>query len=248
MVRPRLLLVVAALASLAGVGCRSKVTKLRDALVDDDGARVAHVVDTPPCTDASCLDAIARTLGARSGFNSNDPDQASAGAVALVVVRDRRGDLVPDADRWITAMTQAQGSGADALRVAVARGMADVAPRIDRTDDEAEVAKQMHAMAGVLPGACAAYARLGPIDALPPGQRPERSPCVLRDSERKDGPGAAYGRGVWRAAAGALALWGDAARALRAGLQSMAPAARPAVESRLAAIDAATARAAPKPR
>ena len=91
------------LLALCAMGCRSKVATLRDALLEDDGARAASVVDAPACTDAGCLDLIAKQLGARHGFDSNDPDQASASAVALVLARDRRGDLVPDADRWIAA-------------------------------------------------------------------------------------------------------------------------------------------------
>jgi hypothetical protein len=233
------------LLSLCAVGCRSKVATLRDALIADDGADVASVVDEPTCTDASCLDPIARALGAKAGFESNDPDQASAGAVAIVVARDKRGDLVPDADRWIAAMTMARGFGADALRLAVARAMAELAPQMGRPmDDEAEVSRRVHDLAGVMPGACDTYAMMSAVraDDIPPAKRPERSRCVQRDLERKDGPGATYGTGVWRAAAGAIALWKDEARALRTGLASTDPVARSVVEAKLAIIDAATAR------
>jgi hypothetical protein len=77
---------------------------------------------------------------------------------------------------------------------------------------------------------------------MPPPKEPDRDPCVQRDLERKDGPGAAYGHGVWRAAAGAMALWKDEARALRTGLDYAEVVVRPVLEARLAVIDAATAR------
>ena len=67
---------------------------------------------------------------------------------------------------------------------------------------------------------------------------------MQRDLERKDGPGAAYGAGsgVWRAAAGIVALWKDEARALRTGLADADETVRPVLEAKLAVIDAATAK------
>ena len=234
-----------ALLSVAAVGCRSRVATLRDALLEDDAAKAASLVETPPCTDASCLDPIAKTLGAKGGFNSNDPDQASAAAVALVLFRDRRGDLVPDPERWIAALTVARGYGADALRLAVARGMADMAPRVGKPlEDEAEATKLVHDLAGILPGACPTYARMGatPVGQLPQVKGPDDAECVQRDLERKDGPGAKFGTGVWRATAGVVALWKDEARALRSGLGAADEVARPTLEKELAVIEAATAR------
>jgi hypothetical protein len=233
------------LVAVCAMGCRSKVATLRDALLDEDGPRTAALVDVPACTDASCLDPIARKLGAKHGFDANDPDQASAGAVALVLARDRRGDLVPDADRWIAALTQASGFGADALRLAVAGGMAEMAPRVGkRLDDEGEVTKLVHDLAGVLPGACPTYAMMGgtPIERMPANRAPDTALCVQRDLERKDGPGARFGSGVGRAAAGAVALWKDEARALRDGLGAADEMVRPVLEKKLAVIEGASAR------
>jgi hypothetical protein len=229
-----------ALVLLASTGCRSKVANVRDALLEDDTARAAALVDVPTCTDLACLDAIARQLGAKGGFDANNPDQASAATVALVLVRDRRGDLVPDADRWIAGLTVARGYGADALRLAVARGMAAIAPRVGkRLDDEAEVTKLVRDLAGVLPGTCAVYAR-GETQA--PNKAQEM--CVQRDLERKDGPGAQYaGTGVWREAAGALALWKDEARALRSGMEAADEVVRPVLEKQLGVIERASAAA-----
>lgn len=239
------LVALAAVFAFAAMGCRSKVASLRDALLDEDAPRAAGVVEAPACVDRGCLDVIAKGLGARHGFDPNDPDQASAGAVALVLARDRRGDLVPDADRWVAALTEARGFGADALRLAVAQGMAAIAPRLGkRLDDDAEATKVVHDAAGVLPGSCETYVLLekGPIEALPPAKRPDHSPCVQRDSERKDGPGAKYGFGLWRAAAALVALWKDDARALRSGLPDADEAVRPELEKELAVIDAATSK------
>jgi hypothetical protein len=221
------------------------VATLRDALLEEDTAATAHVVsDMPACTDSNCLDRIARELGGRRGFDSNDPDQASAGTVALVLARDRRGDVVPDPDRWIAALTLARGFGADALRLAVANGMAEMAPRLGKqTSDEEAVAKLVHELSEVLPGACATYELMGsgPLDKLPPAKRPDTATCVQRDLERKDGPGAKFGSGAWRAAAGIVALWKDDARALRGGLDAADEVVRPALEKKLAVIEGAAA-------
>jgi hypothetical protein len=232
-------------SSAALAGCGSKIETLRDALVQDDMVRASALATTPPCVDATCLDPLARGLGSKTGFDEKNPDQASAAAVALLLVRDKRGDFVPDADRWITAMTVSRGQGADALRLAVAHGMAELAPRVGkRVDDEAEATALVHDMAIALPGACETYVALakGGVAPMPPEMRPDHAPCVQHDLERKDGAGAAYGFGVWRAAAGVAALWKDEARALRAGLDAAHGNARDALEAKLAVIDAATAK------
>ncbi|HEY6461083.1 MAG TPA: hypothetical protein VIY73_13055 [Polyangiaceae bacterium] len=243
-------LLVVVVVGTATTGCRSRVASLRDALLEGGDAPVADVVDAPACKDAGCLDGMARALGAKKGFDANDPDQASAGAVAVVLARDHRGDLVPDADRWVAAVTMARGYGADALRLALARGMADVAPRLGRSlGNETEVAGVVRAMAAAMPGACDAYASLGakPVAELSPASRPETSKCVQRDLERKDGPGAGWGKGTWRAAAGALALWKAYARALREGESAADAVARPVLDAKLAVIETATAKVALKP-
>jgi hypothetical protein len=244
---------LAAAVGLLAVGCRSKVATLRDALIAGDDAGIAAAVDVPTCKDAGCLDSMARALGAKAGFSANDPDQASAAAVAIAVARDHRGDVVPDADRWIAALGMARGYGADALRIAVAREMARVAPSLAKAVDEASAAKAVRDMAGALPGACEAYLLLDPGAAPAPtsasaAKTPDKSPCVKRDLSRRDGPGDAYGVGVWRVAAAAFALWKDEARALRAGLSSADPIARASIEAKLAVIEAATSAASMKPR
>jgi hypothetical protein len=200
------------------------------------------MVDLPACSERSCLDGYARAFGSKKGFDSNDPDQASAAAVALVVARDRRGELVPDEDHWTTALRQAHGPGADALRLAVANGMATLAPRVGKSvTDEAEAKALMHDVAGVLPGACETYVLLAGPKAPAASKSPDRSACVKRDLERKDAT-APSGPGVWWAAAGMAALWKDEARALREGAALAEGPAKAALESKLEVIEAATAK------
>ena len=221
-----------------------RITALRDALVEDDSAAVAKLVRGPACGERECLDRTARELGGTAGFGSNNPDQASAAAVALVVARDHRANLVPDEDHWTMALRQAHGPGADALRLAVAGEMAKLAPRIGKTwQDEAEVTALVHDAAGVLPGACEAYVRLasdGP-GVLRADVRPDGPPCVARDLQRQTGSLASGRHGVWRAAAGMQALWRDEAKALRDGAVLATGAAKTALRSRLGVIEAATA-------
>jgi hypothetical protein len=226
-------------------GCRSKMATLRDALVDDDVTRASAAIDAPRCEAVECLDGLARAFGSKNGFDARQPDQGSAAAVALVLVREKRGDVVPDADRWMAAMTLAKGEGADALRLAVAHGMAELAERVGRRiDDEKEAVSLAHDVALAIPGACDTYVLMaaGAVDGMPPEKQPDHAPCVQRDLERKDGPGAAYGSGVWRALAGVAALWRDEARALRTGLDFTEGRVRAALDTKLAAIDAATAK------
>ena len=67
----------------------------------------------------------------------------------------------------------------------------------------------MSDVAAAIPGACATYESLGAgadPDKMPPADSPDHSACVQRDLSRKDGPGATYGQGLFRGAAGALAL------------------------------------------
>jgi hypothetical protein len=206
------------------------------------------VSSAPSCAgakDATCVDALASAFGGKHGFDAHDPDNASAAAVAVLLVRDGRGDLAQDADRWIAAMTMARGDAADALRLAVAHGMAALAPRIGKPiDDDKEATAMVHDVAAALPGSCPVYVAMAstPPEKMAPADRPDHAPCVQRDLERKDGPGASYGYGVWRAAAGVAALWKDEARALRAGLGLASPSTRAMVEKKLAVIDAATAK------
>ncbi len=248
-------LVVAALAFGAS-GCKhaTAMEKLRDALAEDSLERVAEVTKEivgcrPPLPVAptqGCLPEMATAFGSKTGFAASPPDQASAASVALLLVREHRGDWAPLADQWMTAMKVGKGAGADSLRLAVAHNMAEAAEAIGKAvvEDPDGVAL-LKAVTQSVPGACASYAMLGDgalPEKMPPAMAPDHDPCVQRDLSRKVGPGGDYGVGLWRAAAGAIALWKDESAALKAGLSLMDGKAKETVEAKLATIEAATAK------
>jgi hypothetical protein len=192
------------------------------------------------------LQNIANTFGSKNGFNTKPPDQAAAATVALVLVREKRGDWFAGADTWMQAIRAGKGPGPDALRLATARQMAAGAPEVGtKADDEKAALGIMKVVGEAVPGACATYTALGNgIDpaSLPIEMMPDHSPCVQKDLARKDGPGGTYGRGVFRAAEAAVALWKDEARALRDGLALMSGKAHATLEANLDTIDLATAK------
>jgi hypothetical protein len=229
----------------------SKIEALRDALVVGNRDDALSVVEVPPCpephTQASmtpCLVATARAFGATTGFSADHPDQASAAAVAYLLVRHHDGLGIPRPDTWLEALASASGAGADALRLAVATAMADEAPHLGKhIDDEPAARVLLVAVARAIPGACGTYAALGrgaELASFSPQESPDHSPCVQNDLGRKDGPGPAYGDGLWRAAAAAAALWKDGERALTIGFGTTEGATRRSIQSKLGVIDPAT--------
>jgi hypothetical protein len=227
-----------------------KIDSLRDACLAGDRDAAARVVDVVECpappaavSMTVCLDAAARAFGS-NGFSDQHPDQAGASAVAYFLAKRRSGEGLPAPDTWIAAMAGAAGVGADALRLAVATGMADAAPRVGKhMEEEADARGLMNAVAASVPGSCDTYGALGRGDALAsfaPAKSPDHSPCVQHDLMRKEGPGATYGDGLWRAAAGAAALWKDESRGLATGLALSEGAVKRALEKRIAVIEAAT--------
>jgi hypothetical protein len=227
-----------------------KIDSLHDAWLNSDREAASRVLDvvqcpSPPATVSmtACLDAAARAFGS-TGFSEQHPDQASAAAVAFVVARGKAGDGLPAPDTWIAAVAGAPGVGADALRLAVATGMAEAAPRVGKhVEEEVDARAMMAAVAASVPGACDTYGALGrgdPLTSFSPAASPDHSPCVQHDLQRKDGPGPAYGDGVWRAAAGAAALWREEVRALEASVAVNDGAVKRALEKKLEVIEAAT--------
>jgi hypothetical protein len=232
-----------ALGALGLPGCKSKIASLRDALAEDDQAAVENAVQGRACTERACLDGYVGQLGGKTGFDANNPDQASAATVAVVVARDHHGEIVPDEEHWITALRQGRGPGADALRLAVAGEMAKLAPRVGTAwQDEAETTALVHDVAAALPGACEAYVALGsPAEATTPGKLKERTACVNRDLEREGAAAdAREKRGVWNVAAGVQALWRDEAKALREGAVLAEGPTRAPLDKKLEVIEAAT--------
>jgi hypothetical protein len=203
--------------------------------------------DGVPACDApgpQCLEKLSTYMGSKSGFHSDKPDQASCAAVAVVVVRDKRGDSVPDANAWQNMLKIGKGAGVDTLRLSVARAMAAKAPDVGQHfDDEESAKKLLGAVAASIPGACETYGAIARGDALekmPPEIHPDHSACVQRDLTRREGPGGRYGTGVFRAAEGAAAMWRDEERALRIGSNVASPAVQKVVTEMLTQIEPMT--------
>jgi hypothetical protein len=257
-----LLLLPLALA-LGSVGCKgpmAKIEAVRDALVTDDAGPIHEATsgyptcaDSPPVVvppgkpgprDAGCLKDIANALGSKQGFVPNPPDHAAATTAALVITRDGRGDWFAHADTWLNDLKNGKGTGHDALRMAVARRMAEGAPAVGRKiEDDAAANAAMKAVVAAVPGGCPTYWLLG--SGTDPGTIPtelsaDHAACVQRDLARREGPGASYGSGTLRAAEGALSLWRETERALRMGLAQAEPGPKAVLEKKLAIIEAAT--------
>jgi hypothetical protein len=250
-------------------GCKgpmAKIDAIRDGLERDDAAAIKSATEGfPVCTDAppvaplpnepsprdtGCFAEIATALGSKKGFSSAPPDQAAAATVAIVLLRDGRADWIAHADKWLSSLKVGKGSGLDALRLAVARKMAEGAPLVGRKIEEDKDAQAaMKAVASAIPGACPTYWLIGSGTdpaTLAAEQSAEHSACVHKDLSRREGAGGSYGAGTFRALEGSLALWREAERALRLGLAQAGPAARATIEAKLKTIQAATQASATK--
>lgn len=254
---------VVAFVASTQFGCHrptARIEALRAALVSDELGPIQEVTTAyPPCGDApavvtppgkpgprdgGCLSEIAAAFGSQHGFTTTPPDHAAAATAALIVARDGRGDFLVHADDWLADIKASKGIGHDALRVAVARKMAEGAPTIGRKlEDEASAKAAMKAVAAAIPGACPTYWLLGSgVDptTLSAELTADHAACVQRDLARREGPGKGYGAGTFRAVEGALALWRETERALRLGLPNADPHARSVLEKKLAIIEPAT--------
>jgi hypothetical protein len=238
----------------------AKIEGLRDALASDDPATVKRAVEgypacgeLPPVAlaqgqpsprDKGCLSDVANALGSKKGFVPLPPDHAAEATVALVLTRDGRGDWIAHADIWLGTLKAGKGPGADALRLAVARRMADVAPMVGRKiDSEADALATLKAIATAIPGACPTYWMLGSgVDpkTISAELSSEHSACVHKDLSRREGVGAGYGEGTFRALEGALAVWREEERALRRGATLATPTVKAALDKKLPVIEDAT--------
>ena len=250
-------------AGVLAWGCKgpmAKIDAVRESLEKDDAAAITSATEGyPACADAppvallptqasprdtGCFADIANALGSKKGFSDKPPDHAATTTVALVLLRDGRGDWVAHVDEWLGSLKAGKGSGPDTLRLAVARKMAEAAPRIGKKlEEEKDALEAMKAVAGAIPGACPTYWLLGSgTDAakLPAEHSADHAACVYRDLGRREGPGSSYGSGTFRALEGSLALWRETERALRLGLASSGPAAKAMLETKLKIIEPAT--------
>jgi hypothetical protein len=251
---------VVGLLGLTKSGPMAKIDAVRESLEKDDSAAIASAVEGyPACADAppvallptqpsprdtGCFAEIANALGSKRGFSPKPPDQAAATTVAIVLLRDGRGDWVAHSEDWLGSIKVGKGSGPDALRLAVARKMAEGAPKVGRKlEEEKDALEAMKAVASAIPGACPTYWLLGSgtdPSKIPAEQSADHSACVHQDLARREGPGSSYGAGTFRALEGSLARWRETERALRLGLSSAGPAAKEVIEKKLAIIEPAT--------
>ena len=255
-------IVVFASATLAA-GCKgpmAKIDAVRESLERDDSAAIASATEGyPACADApplallptqpsprdtGCFADIANALGSKKGFVGRPPDHAATTTVAIVLLRDGRGDWVAHVEDWLGSIKTGKGSGPDTLRMAVARKMAEAAPRIGRKlEEEKDALEAMKAVAGAIPGACPTYWLLGSgtdPSKIAAEHSADHAACVHRDLARREGPGSSYGSGTFRALEGSLALWRETERALRLGLASAGPRAKAMIETKLKVIEPAT--------
>lgn len=247
-------------------GAMAKIDNVRDGLVADDAGKIKEATsgyptcpEVPPAAvpagqpgprDKGCLSEIANALGSKVGFRAPPVDQAAAATAALVLVRDGRGDWFVHADNWLAAIKTNKGGGQDALRLAIARKMAEAAPRVGRAiEDDKTAADTLAAIASAIPGACPTYQLIGAgtePSKIPAELTADHAACVQKDLTRREGMGASYGEGTFRALEGALALWRETERALRLGLAAAEPAAKSTLEKKLAIIEPATQKIATK--
>lgn len=226
------------LLSFGLVACSGKMEKLRDGLA---GGTLQS--DAPRCADRealpACLDSGAAHFAKGAKFDASNPDQASAAALAIMVA-EGHADWVHNTDEWLAVVRSAEGPGADALRLAIANTLAAHVAGLDGAlEDEMAVRKLFLAVAAAVPGACETYERLGAgaaDESLALTLSADHSPCVQRDLKRQSGPGGAYGYGLWRAAAGALASWNTTVDALENGLPKASPKVRGAIKARIDAL------------
>jgi hypothetical protein len=244
MLQPMRVWLVAVLGVVMCASCKKspmgRVEEIRDQL-ERDSPRLSDSL--AKCGDrASCAKDVAASIG--GAFDDKKPDQISAAAVAVVVARDRHATDAGAPDVWLAAMRKAKGPGADALRLATALAMRNVSSKHARAVDTDDGARAFMAdVAASIPGACKTYDTLGAgadPSTMPPADSPDHSACVQRDLGRKDGPGGTYGQGLFRGAAGALALWKEALAALHEGEAQTDAGAKDALARRLSALDADT--------
>lgn len=260
-IRARVLPWVMVVMAIGPSGCKrspmARIEGLRDALASGEDARISGAIEgLPPCEapvdgKRACLVSIATALGSKEGFLSTVPNQASAAATAIVLLRDKHGDWIPEPGTWLASMRAAKGPGADTLRLAVAHEMALAAPKLaHKATEETDARAMMKEIAAAIPGACVTYADLGAgVDdkTLPPERTSDHSPCVQRDLGRAGGPGGTYGQGLWRAGMGAVTLWKEEALILRDGSAHMDGKAKERLVGELAIIDDASTKMDMKP-
>jgi hypothetical protein len=242
------LLAALAVSAFVAVACKKepfqRMTEMRDELAKGHDAK-ALMEDVPPCApeqEPACQNTVATFFGSKDGFNGKTPDQASAATCATFLLRDHRGDLAAPAEPWLSVLRAGSGVGADTLRLAVAARMTEVGPRLAQTwTDDPKLKELLRDVVSAVPGACRTYALVGagvPDDKLPAEHHWRTSACLFKDLARRDGPGSQYaGDALPRSAHGAIAVYRDVVRALRAGQKTASAPVQEALEKSLPEIE-----------
>lgn len=224
----------------------AKMNAVRDSLLEESPTFDAELAGCGSKSAATgCLGELATAVGSKSGFSTTKPDQSSATAVAILLGRDKHGDWVGTPDVWLHVMRKGRGPGADSLRLAVALRLERTLPTYAKPLADADVSAFLRDVGGALPGSCSTYAALGvgtDDKALPLEDMSDHSACVQRDLGREGGPGGTYGHGVWRSAAGLLALVRETVHALKDGSGAMGGKYKDALSARLGVVDGALAK------
>jgi hypothetical protein len=234
---------IAALVTALGLSaCKddpnAKLNAVRDELANPSPSFDGKL--TPCPTDGSCLGPLAKDLGSTKGWSPDKPDQASVGALAVLVARDGHAEWA-NGD-FLQVMEKGKGAGADALRLAVGLRLSKVLPTYAHALTDAELTGFFKDISRALPGSCKTYALLGDGKAdatLAIEDMSDHSACVQKDLQLEGGPGGGYGQGPWRAAAALLTHARAAAKAVDVGSALMpAKYKQPASERAKAALDA----------
>lgn len=188
----------------------------------------------------ACAESLSLAMGGKA-FNVKVPDQASASAMAILLVRDKRPSIGDDAEPWLIALKNGKGDGVDALRLATGAQLREIVPQVAKAWPKNEELRTFLKLAtSAVPGACATYAAMAENteSSLPAAKHWRISACVHRDVTRRDGPGAGFfPDGLTRSAAGARAVLNDTVRALRAGVPNASAPVRAALEELLPPIE-----------
>ncbi len=234
--------VAALVLALSLAACKddpnAKLNAVRDELANSSPSFDPKL--TPCPTDGSCLGGLAKDLGSTKGYSAEKPDQASVGALAVLVARDGHAEWATG--DFLQVLEKGKGAGADALRLAVGLRLAKVLPTYAHALTDADLPGFFKDVGRALPGSCKTYALLGDGKAdatLAIEDMSDHSACVQKDLGLEGGPGGSYGQGPWRAAAALLAHARAAAKAIDTGSGLMpAKYKQPASERAKSATDA----------
>jgi hypothetical protein len=247
---PRALL-LAIVFLLACTGCRktaaARIQNISDALIDrqDPAALWADLPKCPNPVDGACVQALARALGSKNGFNLEAPNQATSATAAILLLRDHSGSGAVSLDTWLLVLREGKGPGADLLRLAVSARLTAVGSQVARRWSENASLKQLlFAIATAVPGACPTYGLLGAgaaDESLPAELGANVSACIHHDLQRRDGPGTRYaGQPLTRVSYAATAAYTDTVRALRSGIRIATPTVQHALETAMTEIERAS--------